>query len=174
VRGSVGAVTAPDGQTEVARVARGRRCAQCRRYLFAFHHPRPAQGRQWEHRTCEGLEPPEPMDFAELAEALLARHETPRARQLREELALLRHEFSELRVRQTVGDHRGGPEDGTHDELAELADRCMAIHEELLEQLRRKAREVQDEWMTGTDADGRTVAGVRRGARRAPAPHGAN
>jgi transposase len=147
----------PHGQTEVAR---GRRCAECRRYLFAFHHPRPAEGRRWEHRTCEGLEPPDPTEFAELAEALLARRATPETRQLREELTLLRQEFSETRAHQTLGGHRGGgPEDGTHGDLAELAARCTAIHEELLEQLRRKARELQDEWMTGTDADGRTVAG---------------
>jgi len=157
---------APARQTEVARVARGRRCAQCRRYLFAFHQPRPADGRQWEHQTCEGLEPPDPMEFTELAEALLARHATPLTRQLRDELTLLRHEFCEMRALQTVG-----PEDG-HGDLAELAARCVAIHEELLGQLRRKAQELQDEWMTGTDADGRTVAGVHRRAPRAHASRG--
>lgn len=166
MRGSVGTVIAPSARTEVAQVARGRRCAQCRRYLFAFHHPRPAEGRQWEHQTCEGLESPDAMDFAELAEALLARHATPLTRQLREELTHLRHEFTQIRARQDLDDHLGGgPQDVLQGHLAALSARCFAIHEELLEQLRAKARELQDEWTTGLDADGRTVAGVLTAVR---------
>jgi hypothetical protein len=43
-------------------------------------------------------------------------------------------------------------------DVAELSARCGAIHEELLERLRLKARALREEWMIGTDADGKTTA----------------
>ena len=143
----------------------------CGRYLFAFHHPRPTEGRQWEHSRCDGLESPDAMDFTELAEALLARRATARMRQLHAALAAIRDDFTELRFRRIVAEQGGGDEDGQQKletidaDLAELCSRSVAIHEELLEQLRGKARQLEDEWSTGTDADGKTMAGVRRGAR---------
>jgi hypothetical protein len=166
----MGAAVAPAAATDLRHLTRGRRCAECRRYLFAFHHPRPTDGRQWEHRRCDGLESPDSMDFTELAEALLARHATARTRQLHAELAAVRHEFTELRFRRIVAE-QGGDQDSRRAleavdaDVAVLAARGVAIHEELLEQLQSKARHLQDEWVTGTDANGKTMAGVRRGGR---------
>jgi len=174
MRASVGATVVPAAAPNVRSLTRGQRCAECRRYLFAFHHPHPTEGRQWEHRRCDGLESPDSMDFTELAEALLARHATARTRQLQVELAAVRHEFTELRFRRIVaeqGGDQGSDQDGRSEleavdaDVAVLAARGVAIHEELLEELQSKARQLQDEWLTGTDATGKTMAGVRRGAR---------
>jgi hypothetical protein len=110
------------------------------------------------------------MDFTELAESILARHATGLTRQLRDELAVLRDAFSGIRVQHVAAEQRvGAPADprelaAVDVDVSELAARCVAIHEELLEQLHCKARQLQDEWLTGTDADGKTLAGVPRGA----------
>ena len=161
VRGSVGTAVAPKAWADASTFTRGERCAKCRRYLFSFHHPRPTEGRHWEHLTCEGLEAPGSLDFAELAEVLVARHATALTRQLRDEMTVLRNAFQEIRFRDIVAEHDGA--DGTREpeanhELAELSARCADIHEQLLEQLREKARQLHDEWMIGTDVDGLTTA----------------
>jgi hypothetical protein len=156
---------APKAWTDVPTFARGKRCARCLRYLFSFHHPRPTEGREWEHLSCEGLEPPESLDFAELAEVLVARHATALTRQLRDEMTVLRNAFQEIRFRDIVAEHDeadGSREPEVNRELAELAARCADIHEQLLEQLRGKARKLHDEWMIGTDADGMTTAPTAR------------
>ena len=161
MRGSVGTAMAPTAWTDVPTFTRGKRCAECRRYLFSFHHPRPTEGREWEHLSCEGLEPPESRDFVELAEVLVARHATALTRQLRDEMTVLRTAFQEIRFRDIVAEHDeadGSREPEANHELAELSARCADIHEQLLEQLREKARKLQDEWMIGTDADGMTTA----------------
>jgi hypothetical protein len=162
---------APPACNDVSAFTRGKRCAVCHRYLFTFHHPRPSEGRQWEHLSCEGLEPPEPLDFAELAEVLVARHATTLTRQLRDEMTVLRNAFQKIRFRDIVAEHddADGPrEPEVNRELAELSARCAVIHEQLLEQLRGKARKLHEEWMTGTDADGLTTApgSPTRGADR--------
>jgi hypothetical protein len=162
-QGSLESTMVPERRGAVSQLTRGRRCAECRRYLFTFHHPRRAAGRQWEHLRCEGLEPPDPMDFAELAEVLVARNATTRTRQLRAELTAIRNEFSRIRVRHLGVERRGGEQDDHRgmeaaDDVAELSARCGAIHEELLERLRRRARTLHVEWMLGTDADGKTTA----------------
>jgi hypothetical protein len=112
------------------------------------------------------LEAPDLRDFTELAESILARHATGLTRQLRDELAVLRDAFSGIRVQHLVAEGRGGVPDDPREldavnvDVAELAARCAAIHEELLEQLRRKAHQLHDEWMIGTDAGGKTVAAL--------------
>jgi hypothetical protein len=151
---------APKAWTDVPTFTRGERCAECSRYLFSFHHPRPTEG-HWEHLTCEGLEAPESLDFAELAEVLVARHPTALTRQLRDEMTVLRNAFQEIRFRDIVAEHDeadGSREPEVNRELAKLSARCADIHEQLLEQLREKARKLHDEWMIGTDADGMTTA----------------
>lgn len=166
VRGSVATAMAPETRITGPRFTRGKRCAQCRRHLFSFHHPRPIAGQRWEHLSCEGLEAPEPMDFTELAESILARHATGLTRQLRDELAVLRDAFSGIRARRLAAEQRvGAPADtleldAVDADVAALAARCVAIHEELLAQLRRKAQQLHDEWMIGTDADGKTTAAL--------------
>ena len=95
---------APKAWTDVPTFTRGKRCAECRRYLFSFHHPRPTEGQEWEHLSCEGLEPPESLDFAELAEVLVARHATALTRQLRDEMTVLRNAFQEIRFRDIVAE----------------------------------------------------------------------
>ena len=169
MRGSVGTAMAPKASTDVPTFTRGERCAECSRYLFSFHHPRPTEG-HWEHLTCEGLEAPESLDFAELAEVLVARHPTALTRQLRDEMTVLRNAFQEIRFRDIVAEHDeadGSREPEVNRELAELSARCADIHEQLLEQLREKARQLHDEWMIGTDADGMTTALSPRAHARA-------
>lgn len=166
VRGSVAAAMVPETRITGPRFTRGKRCVQCRRHLFSFHHPRPIAGRRWEHLSCEGLEAPDLMDFTELAESILARHATGQTRQLRDELAVLRDAFSGIRVQHIAAEQRlGAPADprelaAVNVDVSELAARCVAIHEELLEQLRRKAQQLHDEWMIGTDPDGKTTAAL--------------
>jgi hypothetical protein len=160
---------APKASTDVPTFTRGERCAECSRYLFSFHHPRPTEG-HWEHLTCEGLEAPESLDFAELAEVLVARHATALTRQLRDEMTVLRNAFQEIRFRDIVAEHDeadGAREPEVNRELAKLSARCADIHEQLLEQLREKARQLHDEWMIGTDADGMTTALSPRAHARA-------
>ena len=169
MRGSVGTAMAPEVWIDVPTFTRGERCAECRRYLFSFHHPRPTEG-HWEHLTCEGLEAPESLDFAELAEVLVARHPTALTRQLRDEMTVLRNAFQEIRFRDIVAEHDeadGSREPEVNRELVELSARCADIHEQLLEQLREKARKLHDEWMIGTDADGMTTALSPRAHARA-------
>ncbi len=155
VRGSVGTAVAPKAWADASTFTRGERCAECRRYLFSFHHPRPTEGRHWEHLTCEGLEAPESLDFAELAEVLVARHATALTRQLRDEMTVLRNAFQEIRFRDIVAEHDeadGSGEPEVNRELAELSARCADIHEQLLEQLRSKARK---RWPLSFDDDHR-------------------